>query len=76
MKNLVEFLVNHLVIHPEDIQVEETELNNTTVCNVSVNEEDMKNVIGYRGKKIKAIRRIASIPCSLQGRSSKLVLEE
>ncbi len=61
MKHLIEYLLVHLVKHPEDLTVEERVGDYKITYVVSAHEDDIGRIIGHRGKTIKAVRRVASI---------------
>lgn len=61
MRNLLEFLLLHLVQHPDAIEVEEIEQEDFTEFILHVDPEDMGRVIGRQGKTIQAIRTIAKV---------------
>lgn len=67
MKNLLEFLLLHLVDHPEDIVIEEVEEESQIRFIVHVHPEDMGKVIGKRGAVIDAIRKIARVRAVKEG---------
>lgn len=61
MRNLIEFLVLHLVEHPEDVTVSEEELDGLWQYTIEVNPDDRGQVIGRRGRTIDAIRTLARV---------------
>ena len=61
MKNLLEFILIHLVEHPDDIVLDETTDDRGLVITINVNPADMGRVIGKQGSVIKAIRTIMRI---------------
>lgn len=67
MKNLLEYLLIHLVDYPEDVQIEEKETERGFEYLLKVNPEDMGRVIGKRGSVIEAIRSIAKVRAVKEG---------
>ena len=67
MKNLLEFILIHLVDHPEDVSVEESQDERGVVFLLHVHPEDMGKVIGRRGAVINSIRSIAKIRALKEG---------
>ncbi len=61
MQHLIEFLLTHLVEHPADLSVEETEDEHKKIYVVKAHPDDVGLVIGHRGKTIKSVRKVASI---------------
>ena len=70
MKELLTYVAQNLVEHPEQVSVTEVEGDGETVLELRVAPEDMGKVIGRQGRVIKAIRTLARAAAS---RSGKLV---
>ena len=75
MKNLLEFLLNHLVSHPESVVVEEVTDEEGKLYRFRVHPDDIGRVIGKQGKIIKAIRKIAQIRLVHDGEWAHIVLD-
>jgi predicted RNA-binding protein YlqC (UPF0109 family) len=65
MKELVLQVTKALVDHPDDVRVLETERNNHTLLEITVNSEDVGKVIGKQGRIIKALRNVVKA-CALR----------
>jgi len=61
VKNLIEFLLIHVVNNPEDIVVTESEQSGDYIYSIQVHPDDVAMVIGSGGSYIKALRRICRI---------------
>lgn len=61
MKNLLEFLLLHLVDNPDEISIEEIETERAVEFRISVHPDDVSKVIGKKGRIIKAIRKLAQV---------------
>jgi uncharacterized protein len=61
MENLLEFILIHIVDHPEDIKIETKEEGRGTTYLIHVHPDDMGKVIGKKGSVINSIRNIAKI---------------
>ena len=61
MKDLLEFLTKSIVDYPKDIVIEEKEEADLTDLTLQVNPEDIKIIIGKKGRTIKAIRELLKI---------------
>ena len=70
MKDIVEYIVKGLVINKDAVQVSETEEENQTVINVTVDPDDMGRVIGKGGNVATSIRTIIK---SISSRTGKKV---
>lgn len=58
MKELLIFIAKSLVDHPDDVEVLEAVMEDETVLELHVHEDDMGKVIGKQGKIAKAIRSV------------------
>jgi uncharacterized protein len=76
MKNLLEFILNHLVEHPEDVRVEESESEHGFDYTIHVNVEDMGRIIGKNGRIIQAIRNIAKVRAVKENIRANIVIAE
>ena len=76
MKNLLEFILIHLVEHPEDVTITERAAGDTTQYVIHVHPEDMGRVIGKGGSVIQAIRNISRIRAVKEGMRAHVVVED
>lgn len=60
MKELVEYLVQSLVNHPDSVEVTEQADGESLTFQVKVHTDDVGRVIGRQGKIAKAIRNVVS----------------
>ena len=58
MQELLTFVAQSLVDHPEQVKVTETEGPEAIILELKVAEEDMGKVIGKQGRIAKAIRAV------------------
>lgn len=58
MKEFIEYILNQIVSHPDEIEVNEVTQNGLTVYEINVHEEDMGLVIGKNGRTIRSIRSL------------------
>ncbi len=73
LKDLLAFLAQNLVTHPEAVQVTETEGDDQSVLELRVDKEDLGRVIGKQGRTAKSLRTILNAAASRTNR--KVVLE-
>jgi uncharacterized protein len=76
MKNLLEFILIHLVDNPEEVKIEITEDDRGTTYLIHVHPDDMGKVIGKKGSVINAIRNIAKIRAIKEGIRPYITLAE
>jgi uncharacterized protein len=73
MKDLVQFVVQQLVSHPEAVKVEETQGDITSMIELRVAKVDLGRVIGKQGRTAKSLRTIIQAIASRT--NHKVVLE-
>jgi len=64
MKDLIKYIAQALVDHPENVDVSEVVGEQTSVIELRVAKEDLGKVIGKQGKTAKAMRTILSAASS------------
>ena len=60
MKDLIKYIAQALVDHPEEVSVSEVEGNQTSVLELKVAKDDLGKVIGKQGRTARAMRTILS----------------
>ena len=73
MKELVRFLVEALVDHPEAVELYEVEGDRTTILELKVEPSDVGKVIGRQGKTANALRTLLKAHASRERK--RVVLE-
>ncbi|MBI3978047.1 MAG: KH domain-containing protein [Chloroflexi bacterium] len=68
MKGLVEYLARELVDHPESVSVSEVRGNQLTILRLRVDPEDMGRIIGRQGRIAQALRLLARVAATREGR--------
>ncbi len=74
MKNLLEFIIIHLVEHPEDVVIDEAVDEQGAVFTITVHPEDVGRIIGKGGSVIHSIRNISRIRAIKEGIRAKIVV--
>ncbi len=73
MKEIIQFVAQQLVNHPEAVQVEETRGTAASLIALRVAKEDLGRIIGKQGRTAKSIRTILNAVASRT--NHKVVLE-
>lgn len=68
MKNLLTYMIQNLVDHPDEVSVTEREAGNETVFEVRVADGDMGKVIGRQGRIIKEVRVLMKAVAQRKGK--------
>jgi hypothetical protein len=76
MKEMLEFIVRHLVDHPDDLRITEVDGEKTAIFELRCHPEDIGKVIGKSGKTVGAIRLILSTVAARKGRRAMLEVIE
>ena len=76
MKELLEFVVKHIVDNPEHVSVKEIPGERVVVYELKVASTDLGKVIGKEGKTAKALRTILSAAASKKGKRAMLEILE
>ncbi len=77
MKELVEFLAQAIVDHPEQVQVVEIPQEDGTITyELSVAKEDMGRMIGKNGRVIQAVRTVLFASAKMKNKRVQLTLCE
>ena len=68
MKELLTYIVQNLVEHPDEVSVTEREADGETVFEVRVADGDMGKVIGRKGRIVKEIRILMKAVAQRKGK--------
>ena len=73
MKELLESMVKAIVDNSDDVIIDETESENTTIYELRLGDGDLGKVIGKKGKNIGAIRTIISAATAKEGGKRSII---
>ena len=73
MKELLEGMVKAIVDSPDDVDIDVTESENTTIYELRLGDGDLGKVIGKRGKNINAIRTLISAATAKEGGKRSII---
>lgn len=76
MKNLLLYLVQSLVDHPDEVLVSQSQTQDMTNLSLKVNPQDIGKVIGKEGKIIRALRNVVKILAIKEGKRVNIELIE
>ena len=68
MKDLLTYIAQNLVEHPQTVDVQETETDGNVVLELRVDPSDMGKVIGRQGRIAKEIRTLMRSVAQRQGK--------
>lgn len=76
MKELVSYIAQELLEHPEQIQINEIAGHQTTILELKVHPEDLGKIIGRQGRTAKALRTIINAAAMKQDKRVLLEIIE
>ena len=68
MKSLVEHIIKTIVDKPEKVVVKETNGDNSSIIDVTVDKSDLGKIIGKAGRTAQSIRNIIFAACYKNGK--------
>ena len=72
MKDFLEFVVKHLVDHPENVAIELEEKDNKHIFKLKVAEGEVGKVIGRRGQTATSLRVLLKAVAAKEGKRAVL----
>ncbi len=72
LKDLAEYLVKSLADHPEKVELEEREEDDTVIIELRISPEDIGKIIGKSGNTINAIRTVLQTAASSHKKRARL----
>ena len=72
MREFLEFIVRHLVDHPEFVVIDQVEADTTVTFTLRVGPGEVGRVIGKSGRTAQAIRILLAAVAARQGRRAML----
>jgi hypothetical protein len=76
MKELIHYIATALVDHPDAVQVELKEQDDTVVIELTVAKEDLGKVIGKQGRTARAMRSLLAAAAGKVNKRSRLEIME
>ena len=76
MKELIEFVAGKLVDHPEQIEVNLQEEDDSVTIELRVAQEDLGKVIGKQGRTARAMRAVLAASLAGNGKRTRLEIVE
>jgi predicted RNA-binding protein YlqC (UPF0109 family) len=76
MKDLIHYIASALVDHPDQVQIQETEQDDTIIIELTVAKEDLGKVIGKQGRTARAMRALLSAAAGKINKRSRLEIME
>ena len=72
VKDLAEYLIKSLADHPEKVEIEEREEDDTVLIELKISPDDIGKIIGKNGNTINAIRTVLQTAASSHKKRARL----
>ena len=72
LKDLAEYIVKSLADHPEKVELDEREEDDTVLIELRISSDDIGKIIGKNGNTINAIRTVLQTAASSYKKRAKL----
>ncbi len=72
LKELTEYLVKSLADHPEEVEIDEREEDDTVLIELKISQDDLGKIIGKNGNTINAIRTVLQTAASSTKKRARL----
>ena len=72
LKELTEYLIKSLADHPDEVELNEREEDDTVLIELKISQEDLGKIIGKNGNTINAIRTVLQTAASSHKKRAKL----
>lgn len=76
MKEFIEYILQQLVMHPDELKVTEDDQNGFITYHIEVSEDDMGLVIGKQGRTIRSVRSLVKAKAIKDGVRIRVELVE
>ncbi len=76
MKELVDYIAQALVDHPDEVKTTEREEEDTITIELTVAQDDLGKVIGKQGRTARAMRSLLSVAAEKENKKSRLDILE
>ena len=76
MKNLIEYILIHIVENPEEVKIETEPNDQGTTYIITVHPDDMGRVIGKKGSIIQSIRAICRVRAMKEGERANIIVAD
>ena len=76
MKDTLQHIVSAIVEKPEEVQIDEADVDSILTFTIHVNKDDMGKIIGKEGKVIRSVRNVMKIAAMKNNQLINITLAE